>query len=362
MKRPGTLDFVAALAVAVVLHGAAGLLLRDEPDPGMAEAAGTGGYTVDLGPSGRAPGSAVASDGPEAASEPTVPVAQAVTPVPAPQVPPPMPTPPVVTSSIVQAAVVPVPAVVPLPVAPAPSEPRPVEPPRPTEAAAVPPVETMPPEPVPADPEPHLETPVEARPVEPGPAEVAVVRPPPPPLARPVREVKPVPVRAVTPPPAPATTAPPVPVQSASAAPAPATPAPVPSTSTSQARASSAGAGGRSGAEGQRESGENRGDSGGGLPGAARSYPATLAAWLEHHKRYPERARMRRHQGTATIRFRLDARGTVLSYDLVGSSGHSLLDEEVVSLIRRAQPMPPFPDGIGQPTLEFIVPIAFALR
>ena len=63
-----------------------------------------------------------------------------------------------------------------------------------------------------------------------------------------------------------------------------------------------------------------------------------------------------------TIRFRLDARGTVLSYDLVGSSGHSLLDEEVVSLIRRAQPMPPFPDGIGQPTLEFIVPIAFALR
>lgn len=88
---------------------------------------------------------------------------------------------------------------------------------------------------------------------------------------------------------------------------------------------------------------------------------AEVAAWLNRHKRYPRRARMSGDEGAGVLRFAMDRQGRVLSARLEQSSGHSELDEEIMEMLRRAEPLPQIPPGLGS-TLEFSVPIRFALR
>lgn len=112
------------------------------------------------------------------------------------------------------------------------------------------------------------------------------------------------------------------------------------------------------------EMGGKSGDdtAGGRLPSSTQDYAVTLLAWLEQHKEYPRRARMRRQQGTALLHFVVDRQGQVLSHRIHQSSGYSALDEEVLDMIQRAQPLPTLPDSMQKDTLELIVPVQFLLR
>jgi protein TonB len=89
---------------------------------------------------------------------------------------------------------------------------------------------------------------------------------------------------------------------------------------------------------------------------------ARLRAWLERHKTYPRPAQRRRMEGTAYLYFVMDRRGRVLAHRLQRSSGHDLLDREVLDLIQRAQPLPGLPASMSQDRLELVVPIQFQLR
>lgn len=88
-------------------------------------------------------------------------------------------------------------------------------------------------------------------------------------------------------------------------------------------------------------------------------WQARLASHLERRKRYPAAARRQRQQGTAQVRFTIDAAGNVQSVALVRSSGVPVLDEEVVALVRRASPVPAPPPGINR---TIVVPIRFSVR
>jgi len=101
---------------------------------------------------------------------------------------------------------------------------------------------------------------------------------------------------------------------------------------------------------------------GGGDPEARDSYMGRLRAWLERHKTYPRRAQRRRMEGTVLLYFMMDRTGRVLSYRLERSSGHAMLDEAVLDLIARAQPLPAMPASIPDRRLELVVPIRFELR
>jgi protein TonB len=92
------------------------------------------------------------------------------------------------------------------------------------------------------------------------------------------------------------------------------------------------------------------------------SFQAALLAHLERFKRYPRAALMRRDQGTAALRFVIDRAGHVLAASLERSSGHESLDDEVVAMIKRADPLPPIPPELPDSRLEFVVPIQFKLR
>jgi protein TonB len=97
-------------------------------------------------------------------------------------------------------------------------------------------------------------------------------------------------------------------------------------------------------------------------PAVAASWQSRLLAHLTRFKRYPPAAQMRREQGVAMLRFSMTPGGEVLSFRLERSSGHSLLDQETLELIRRAQPLPALPPEMGRQPIELVVPLRYELR
>ncbi len=83
---------------------------------------------------------------------------------------------------------------------------------------------------------------------------------------------------------------------------------------------------------------------------------------LNKVKRYPREASFRRQQGVPYIRFVMNREGKILSVQLERSSGHSALDDEAVSLPKRAQPLPRPPEDVKGETIELVVPVEFFMR
>lgn len=88
-------------------------------------------------------------------------------------------------------------------------------------------------------------------------------------------------------------------------------------------------------------------------------WQSRLMAHLERRKKYPTGSRSRREQGTVYVRFRIDDSGTVLSASLARSSGFPDLDAEVMSLVRRASPVPAPPAGVNK---TITAPVRFTVR
>jgi protein TonB len=62
------------------------------------------------------------------------------------------------------------------------------------------------------------------------------------------------------------------------------------------------------------------------------------------------------------LRFTLDRTGGISNARIERGSGHADLDEEVLALVQRAQPLPPIPADIAANTLDIEVPVKFALH
>jgi len=75
------------------------------------------------------------------------------------------------------------------------------------------------------------------------------------------------------------------------------------------------------------------------------TWMSKVMAHLEKRKRYPQAAQDRGQQGVATVEFTLDGQGNVQTVALRKGVGFSALDNEVLSLLRRASPVPAPPDG-----------------
>lgn len=89
------------------------------------------------------------------------------------------------------------------------------------------------------------------------------------------------------------------------------------------------------------------------------TWQARLMAHLERMKRYPPGARKRHEEGTAHVRFALDAEGNVQNVRLVRSSGFGELDAAVLDLVKRASPVPAPPPGVPR---EITAPVRFDVR
>jgi protein TonB len=100
----------------------------------------------------------------------------------------------------------------------------------------------------------------------------------------------------------------------------------------------------------------------GGAPHIEPSWQTSLVRQLQRSKRYPAGSQARNEQGVVLLSFSLDRAGHVLAHSIAKSSGYADLDNEVMAMILRAQPLPPFPASMPQLRLDLTVPIRFSLR
>ena len=335
------------IGAALLLHGGFLVAFHTMMDGGTV-APGIGGIEVGLPPAGAAPGTPAESTAPEAA---------AVAPAETAAVPP---------------APVPEPAAVPE-----------VE----TASEAPPPEAAVPPEAVPlyapvetveAVEPPEEQTTVDAAPpVEPEVVATEEVEPAEEPVEGPVEEIIAETPMAVPPLPQ-SKPRPPVPETPVAETPVAEAPQPAATPEAERGATQTAAAGpqegppaaadelvgnaGKVGSGDRAATGAAEGHSGGGAPGAFVDYKAQLVAWLEKHKEYPRRARLRRQEGTALLQFVMDRSGKVLEYRILESSGYKLLDEEVVAMIERASPLPEPPAAMEGERFEYKVPVWFNQR
>lgn len=92
------------------------------------------------------------------------------------------------------------------------------------------------------------------------------------------------------------------------------------------------------------------------------TWEGKVMAAINKAKRYPRAASIRRQQGVPWIRFVMDRNGKVLSSRLERSSGHSLLDQEALALLKRAQPLPKPPESVPGDTIELVFQVEFFMR
>jgi periplasmic protein TonB len=97
-------------------------------------------------------------------------------------------------------------------------------------------------------------------------------------------------------------------------------------------------------------------------PKVEASWTTSLMRQLQRAKRYPASAQAHKEEGTVLLSFSIDRNGHVLAHSIVRSSGHAALDNEVLDMIMRAQPLPPFPESMTQAQIDLTVPIRFSLR
>ncbi|MCP5143517.1 MAG: energy transducer TonB [Gammaproteobacteria bacterium] len=92
-----------------------------------------------------------------------------------------------------------------------------------------------------------------------------------------------------------------------------------------------------------------------------RKYIATLAAWIDKHKRYPGELKKQHIQGVVTVRFTVRRDGSLLRNEVDRSSGYAQLDEAALATLRACDPFPAFPRQIDRDELNIAVPIEYAL-
>ena len=90
-------------------------------------------------------------------------------------------------------------------------------------------------------------------------------------------------------------------------------------------------------------------------------YTQQLSGQVGRQKQYPQIARLRGWQGTAIVAIQLSAEGNIVTATIAQSTGHDVLDQQALSMIRHAGPLPALPYAIAGDALTVQLPIVFAL-
>ncbi|CAI0692453.1 transport protein TonB [Serratia proteamaculans] len=92
------------------------------------------------------------------------------------------------------------------------------------------------------------------------------------------------------------------------------------------------------------------------------SWESRVKGMLNRIKRYPPDAQRRRRTGMPQVSFSVDAQGRVFDLTLQAPSGTASLDREALSVVMRAQPLPPPPvEMLRQGNVQVTMPIDFNL-
>lgn len=95
---------------------------------------------------------------------------------------------------------------------------------------------------------------------------------------------------------------------------------------------------------------------------AKTQYTGGIVAKINKYKRYPRFSRRRHEEGVVKLKFTINRTGKVTSYQIVSSSGYPRLDKEVLRMLKKAQPFPPFPPEMTVNEITRSLPISFKLN
>lgn len=93
-----------------------------------------------------------------------------------------------------------------------------------------------------------------------------------------------------------------------------------------------------------------------------RQYRLALAGELKRHRRYPETARRAGWMGTSEVRVAIDAAGAAPRAELNRSSGHAVLDEAAMQMLRLAAPRIELPDSLRGRSFAVLLPVVFEIE
>lgn len=95
-----------------------------------------------------------------------------------------------------------------------------------------------------------------------------------------------------------------------------------------------------------------------------KSYQALLMAHLTKFKKYPQEAIMQKQEGIVRIRVSIDESGNVLSKELKKSCPYAALNDEALSLFKRASPLPKPPKEMlkNGDKISFVMPIDYNIK
>ncbi|EAH8783313.1 energy transducer TonB [Campylobacter jejuni] len=95
-----------------------------------------------------------------------------------------------------------------------------------------------------------------------------------------------------------------------------------------------------------------------------KSYQALLMAHLTKFKKYPQEAIMQKQEGVIRIRVSIDESGNVLSKELKKSCPYAALNDEALSLFKRASPLPKPPKEMlkNGDKISFVMPIDYNIK
>ncbi|HED0636212.1 TPA: energy transducer TonB [Campylobacter jejuni] len=95
-----------------------------------------------------------------------------------------------------------------------------------------------------------------------------------------------------------------------------------------------------------------------------KSYQALLMAHLTKFKKYPQEVIMQKQEGVVRIRVSIDESGNVLSKELKKSCPYAALNDEALSLFKRASPLPKPPKEMlkNGDKISFVMPIDYNIK
>ncbi|MCH8531239.1 MAG: TonB family protein [Saccharospirillum sp.] len=83
---------------------------------------------------------------------------------------------------------------------------------------------------------------------------------------------------------------------------------------------------------------------------------------LQNAFEYPRAAQRRRQQGEVVLELMIAGSGEITSVELNSGSGHALLDDAALAMVRRLTPLPPLPEHFPDGRLQLGVPVVFRLQ
>ena len=96
-----------------------------------------------------------------------------------------------------------------------------------------------------------------------------------------------------------------------------------------------------------------------GVDNAEQTWEGAVLAEFERRKRYPGEAQRAGQQDVVYVRLTVDRTGRILSAHIEKSQHFQLLDNAVLDVVRRSNPLPAPPPSVPGTVVEFVVPFDF---